>query len=88
MTEIATPIDFASLLKQREKVRKNMNKWANLFAELEILVRENCPHDKTETTNKGYSGGYDYVDEYHTFKKCLICNKELEHQIKYGNSFG
>jgi succinate dehydrogenase/fumarate reductase-like Fe-S protein len=65
-----------------------MKKWSDKVSELDNLITENCPHDKTSTTTKNYEAGYDYYAEYHKTIKCLVCNKELDHQVTYGTSFG
>lgn len=80
-----TTIDIELLLKQRLKARKMMNKWSIKIDEIDNLIRENCTHTKTATTKSYVEGGYLNVGEYHTHKKCIICNKEIDHKVEYGS---
>jgi hypothetical protein len=85
---IETKTDFNALLKERIRVQKMVKKWSDKLGGLNDLILEYCPHDQTSTTKKSYEAGYDYYAEYHTTIKCLVCNKELDHKIEYGTSFG
>lgn len=80
-----TTIDFESLLKQREKAKKMERKWGEKVSELTRLINENCVHSLTETVTEYEEGSYFDRSQYHTIKKCRICQKELGRKTEIGS---
>ena len=50
-------------------------------------IKQICVHPKehVKTKHKSFSGGYDYVSEYHTWSECEICGSLIETKIDYGS---
>lgn len=50
-------------------------------------IKEICVHPKehVKEKHKSFSGGYDYVSEYHTWAECNICGAVSETKIEYGS---
>jgi len=68
-------------------LEKQLNSIYSKMNEKKEKIKEICTHPKeqVETKHKSFSGGYDYVSEYHTWSECTVCGALSEINIEYGS---
>ena len=73
------------LHREINRLARRMGKLAREINTKKAEIQEVCTHNGDKKTINSYvSGGYLDREQYVTTVICLICDKELDKQIKYG----